>query len=610
MSTTGMSEIVPPRKPSRTERVLIVTLALYAVAVTGLDTFRPFLSDGQSSSWPFHWYPIAQLGFQADNNGQVVYVNDDSPASAQGISPGQSIELSSIRPDRRAINKFVYVAHGSSYSMLVIDRRHEAFNVTVKAKNEEIGGWKTGALLIAQISALFFIGLCVYLVWRRATWSTWGLFLYGMWFNSGQYFVWYANLPANGLAVFDMLQAFLQALALTGFLAFASYFPDEHAPRRRYIRTSHLLAVVFVVLLVTGTLGFFNFIAAWRTEVPYRIYYVSTFVVYFLAAWAFAHKFRRLPEQRPRMRWIIAAGLVGLPLFLLADVYEATNLAGYLPFRIDKWIDANDWILNLMYGSNVLLPLAVVYTAFHHEVMSVRFVVKRAVILFVIFVISVVGLHWITSYPIEFIAGLRPYAVPLSLLLAACLALVHNPLHDFVEKTCAKRWYQGRRVLEELRQQLEQDDHLTEENVNGALVEETAKALWLECAALFCRRPGDTFVLHATYKWPHDGIRSFRGDHPWGRLTMKGPSLLTDSENPSNDPPGVALAVPVGHSTRHLADRIVVYGHHETRERIDPDEVRVVNDVSRSAALAYMRLELESLRRTHDLQTDGTEARG
>jgi hypothetical protein len=87
------------------------------------------------------------------------------------------------------------------------------------------------------------------------------------------------------------------------------------------------------------------------------------------------------------------------------------SLAALVPARreslmvrgLSKRMDRNDWVLNLMYGSNVLLPVAVVYTTFHHEVMSVRFVIKRAVILFVIFLISGAGLDWITSYPMEFI---------------------------------------------------------------------------------------------------------------------------------------------------------------------------------------------------------------
>ncbi len=591
-----MSQPTSLRKPLAKEKTLIVVLAVYAVAVVSLDTFRPFLRNGQASSWPLRWYPIATLGFQADNNGTVISVDADGPAAARGIQPRQEIELSSVRPDRRAINKFVYVAHGSSYTMRVVAGPNAPFEVTIPAAEERIGGLNAMTLLIAQASALFFIALCVYLVWHSATWSTWGFFLYGMWFNSGQYFVWYANLPTAGLVIFDALQAVVQALALTGFLAFAMHFPDEEASRWRRAHWLYALGGVWAVLFVSGGLGFLNFVLGWWTEIPYRIYYVCTFVVYFLAGWLFLHNYRRLPEQRPRMRWIVAAGLIGLPCFLLADIYEATDLFRYLPFGIDEWVRNHDWVLNLMYGCNVLLPAAVVYTALHHEVMSVRFGITRAVILSTVFVVSVAAVDQVAKLPIESFmeerAALKPFAVPLSFLLAVGLALIHNPLHGAVERVCAPRWHRARRRLQELAQRLVDDDNITVVDVDRALVEDTATALWLKCAALFRRQTNDVFVLQKHVNWPKDAKQTLRADDPWIRSVTTGPLRLTDPDEAPLEP---ALAVPVVRRvTRHSASRLVLYGHHLTREQIDPDEIRILDEVSRAAALAYMRLELEA----------------
>ena len=591
-----MPQTTSLRQPSAKEKALIVVLAVYAVAVIGLDTFRPFLHGGQANSWPLRWYPIATLGFEADNNGKVVSVDEGGPANALGIRPGQQIELSSVRPDRRAINKFVYVAHGSSYTMHVVAGPNAPFEVTVPAMDERIEGWNAITLLIAQASALFFIALCVYLVWHSATWSTWGFFLYGMWFNSGQYFVWYANLPTAGLVIFDALQAVVQALALTGFLAFALHFPDEEAPPLTRGHRLYLLGGAWAVLFISGGLAFFNFILGWRTEIPYRIYYACTFVVYFLAVWLFLHNYRRLPEQRPRMRWIVAAGLIGLPCFLLADIYEATDLFRYLPFGIDAWVRNHDWVLNLMYGCNVLLPAAVVYTALHHEVMSVRFGITRAVILSTVFVVSIAAVDQAAKLPIESFmeerAALKPFAIPLSFLLAVGLALIHNPLHGAVERLCAPRWHRARRRLQELAQRLVDDDDITLVDVDRALVEDTASALWLKCAALFRRQPGDVFVLQTHVNWPVDAKQTLRAGDPWIRSVTTGPVRLT---YPDEAPRAPALAVPVVRRvTRHPASRLVLYGHHLTREQIDPDEIRILDEISRAAALAYMRLEVEA----------------
>jgi hypothetical protein len=111
-------------------------------------------------------------GVEADNDGNVMAVDADGPAAARGIQADQKIELS-VQPDRRAINKFVYVAHGRSYTMRVISGPNAPFEVTVPAADERIEGWNKVTLLMAQACALFFIALCIYLVWHSATWSMW-----------------------------------------------------------------------------------------------------------------------------------------------------------------------------------------------------------------------------------------------------------------------------------------------------------------------------------------------------------------------------------------------------------------------------------------------------
>ena len=297
-----MVESTSPRTPSGAEKALIVALLLYAVAVVGPDTFRPLFHEGTTRA--MRWYPIATVGFEADNNGKVISVEEDGPADRAGLKPDDQIDLGSVQPDRRAINKFVYVAHGTPIEMVVQRGANQRVQVAIKPENERLGGWDAASLLMAQASALFFIALCAYLIWHRATWSTWGFFLYGMWFNSGQYFVWYANLPVAGLVVFDLLQAAAQALALTGFLAFAMFFPDEQTPGWRSSHRLALLVGVFAVLLVSGLLSFCNFFFGWRTEAMYRVYYAFTWVAYLLYQGKYNASRRKDVEQyTTRKRW-------------------------------------------------------------------------------------------------------------------------------------------------------------------------------------------------------------------------------------------------------------------------------------------------------------------
>jgi hypothetical protein len=77
------------RKATPGARVLIVLLTLYAVLVIALDPARPFVTSGNDKGerrgWPWAWYPIATLGFEADNNGRVKSVTRDGPAWQAGL---------------------------------------------------------------------------------------------------------------------------------------------------------------------------------------------------------------------------------------------------------------------------------------------------------------------------------------------------------------------------------------------------------------------------------------------------------------------------------------------------------------------------------------------
>lgn len=626
-------------KPSAKGKVLIVAMTLYAIAVIGPDFLRLGFHDAFRQ-----WYPLATLGFEADNDGIVVRVDSSSEAQQQGLIRGQQILLSSIRPDRRAINKIIYVGPNTRYTfcvvagadaplpvasawmispatpprslatpdttskLCVVDGRTAPLPVSVQAIPEVLTGWNAVTLLFAQLSALLFIGLCAYIVWHSSTWATWGFFLYGVWFNSGQYFVWYANLPPPGLIVFDVFQAVVQALALAGFLAFALHFPDERSTHWSSARRLYVLGSVWLILFFFGGAGFLNFIVGWRTELPYRIYYVSTFCVYFLAMWSFLRNYLRLPDERPRMRWIMAAGLAGLPCFLLADIYEATDLFQNLPFGVDDWMNTHDWAVNLMYSCNVVLPLAVLYTARRREVMSVRFGITRAVIISALSVVSLAVFEQIASRPIEGMRKetseavtseearqplpLRLFLTLFSLAPAIVVGLIHNPLHGVVERICAPRWHRARAQLQELAERLVEDDTVTLTDVDRALIEDTVAALWLDCAALFQRRPDGTFAIQRHVNWPRDAKCVLLADDPWIRSAMTEPVLLMDSAGHASGP---ALAVPIARRmVRHPTTRVVLYGYHRTREVIDPDEIHILHALSRAAATAYLRLELEA----------------
>jgi hypothetical protein len=356
-----------------------------------------------------------------------------------------------------------------------------------------------------------------------------------------------------------------------------------------------LIGIVFGIQLVTGAASFLNYVAGWHTEKAYFVYYCFTFVVYLVAVGFFLYNYHRLPQYRARMKWIVAAAIVGLPCFIFADLVEATSFGDYLPHAVDAWIDSHNWILNVLYAMNVVMPAAVVYTALNHEVMSVRFGVTRAVILSTVFVVCVATLDLLVKAPLEHWMQqqdtLRDLAVPISFAIAAALALVHNPLHGVVERVLAPRWHRGKQQMQALALRLLNDD-VTLRDVDRVLVHDAAQALWLRCAALFRRHHPELFVIDEQFNWPAGARRELHGDDPWVKSVSVEPVPLADADAAPMQP---ELAVPIQCTPRHPIDRVVLYGHHDSSERIDPDEIRLLREVSRAAALAYMRLDLEAV---------------
>ena len=213
-----------PHELSRPAKILLILLVAYAVAVILPDTLRPTVlyqlayyleglrevvtgnrpSGPHSAAWG--WYPLGTLGFTADNDGKVTSVDDcggtrpcDLPAWDK-LQVGDRIDLSrTAMSDRRAVNQMVFVAHDRPVVLRVAAKANgaSASEITLMPRSEvlrffdgssSLDAW---TLLLDQLAGLFFVGLAALCVWRHPARVTWGLLLYAVWYNSGQYFVWY-----------------------------------------------------------------------------------------------------------------------------------------------------------------------------------------------------------------------------------------------------------------------------------------------------------------------------------------------------------------------------------------------------------------------------------
>jgi hypothetical protein len=592
MTTTAALAGTDSPALSRWGKALVIVLTLYALAVVAPDTLRVF-PGVHEIPWLARWYPLGTLGFEADNDGNIVAVEPGSPAADAGITEGDAIDLAAMI-DRRAVNKFVFVAHDHPHTLWISRRGQPAVEIIVQPVRETASYAEAFALLAAQVAALFFVALAAILVWRHPTPQTWGLFLYSLWYNSGQYFVWYANLSVRWLIAFDALQIVAEAAGLVGILLFALYFPRDSVSGWR--RTAErLLLLPFGALLIVGLWKFRNFTHAEPTEIAYRLYYVLTYVMYATIFALFALTYRTQVEQRPRIRWVILGALWGLLCFLLADTYEATALLA--------WLHLPQWSLDLLYAQSVWLPLAVFYAIRRHRVIKVRFAITRTLV-FGAVVMALAALLEIAQSALESLlmrsfTWLQRLRIPLLIALSVSVTWADQRGHRVVEWLLFRRWHEAEKRLRAVAEQIADADDLDLDAVNRAVVDEPVAALGLTAGALLRRADGGAFECERSVGWPPETFRVLAAADPivtaLGRdpLRLDGVDWTAHARPPDLATP--ALAVPI--VVRRTLERVVLFGPHVDGQDLDRDEIKVLHELARAAAMAYTRLRSEALER-------------
>jgi len=649
---TGERAISAPRELSMRGKILLIVLVAYGLAVIVPDTLRPVLTPDTIAAAPaflHRWYPLGTLGFQADNDGKVTTVDLSAgcqawmrgtpggektepgsrpaerevgkpgptcPAWIAGIREGDRIDLVATElTHRRAVNGLIFVAPDRPVTLhismgLDIDYARATGNaardVTLKPTPEVLTGPARLWLLAAQLSSmLVFIGFCAYLVWNHPTAETWGLFLYSAWFNSGQYFVWYANLPAAGLAYFDCLQVFFQALGLTGLLVFALHFPRDSVEGWR--RTCQgWLVVPFLALLGAGLWGFCNYFFAWQTEAAYRLYYYLTYAVYLAIAFLFWHTYHTQPVERPRIRWVILGASWGLLCFLIADTYEATSMIELvnrvMPVPLPSLRQS---VLDFLYLQNIAFPLAVFYAVRHHRVIKVRIAITRFAALMIALGVSFIVVGYVDLRLEHYIKEHMPQYLSVLTLAPVWLVLflLRERLYDLLDRVMFRTWHEAERKLEALADDLDETRGLSLDAINRALVEEPARALDLTSAAVFRRTDSGAFEYEWGIRWPDRILGTLRADDALvTSLTDHEPRTLREldwgTRPEASDIEKPALAVPI--VVERVVTRIALFGPHTTGEDLDRDEIRVLRQLSKAAAAAYEHLASEALR--HELE--------
>jgi hypothetical protein len=480
---------------------------------------------------------------------------------------------------------------------------------TVATKVDPLSLVARAMLLAAQASAVLFIVLAFWLVLSRPSPATWGFFFYAIWFNPGQYYVFYAWLQHWSPTVLlgqEVAQAVFQAIGYCGFVVFALRFPQNKiAPKwRRLEQALPLIGLAVLFVQLYAFLPVFGIPAEWAVD--------ATFIAGILIdALVLAVLFIRYREQshedRHRLRYVFWCSVFGLAAFIIAEMDVATDL---ISVRIP------DAVIYLLYALNASVAVAVWHAVRKYRVVDVKFTLSRHVTYLVAWVVVAGPLIWLTQMADTYLEMARQYFADADILtkigmvtLLFIVAVIVKYLVDFLHERAVelfdriffRKLQQAEETLGEAANELAHaDDTLSFEQVEDELVVVPVTALELTSAALF-RRSNGSYRRTCARDWPYDAITTLPAQHTviHGLDSGRRSWLRFDpSELPADLPSGIAapaLAVPIRCAGR--IDAVIFYGGHRGGDDLNDDELKMLGNLATAASSAYSTLELLALRR-------------
>jgi hypothetical protein len=568
-------------------------------------------------------HPLGALNFFVNNNGEVYGADgvktcpgSDPFPQARGDAP---IVVDLHRTDARGLMSVLggmggvtYVPLESCVTLYLGPRGQAAHEVKIQptAPDQALLGaraWWAGLLVADEALGIAFVLIATYLFWRRPSLMTGGFFLYGLWFNSGEYFWYFTWLLDNGwqfVIAQELLQSVMQALGYGGFVIFALRFPNDTADgwRRKRQYVVPWIVAVLAILQVWS----FGTIFGWETELVTRIAYgagiaVDLYVIVIL----FHSQSDQDPVHRQRTLWVLTACVLGLLSFIFADVNESTTMFGWfwpLFFHVDAPTEA---VLLFFYAINGVIPFAVWYALRARHVVSVTYWLSRSLTLALTWCTIGIVLHIGAMLLERQLTALRHYAYWEFVVLIIAVGLVFEKTQEWLNALCDRSFF--RYVYDEAREANQIAAALREalslDSADRLLVRDVSSAFRLGSAAVFRldeekkrfgRRPG-------AVGWPDDALSEIVMDDelvPRLIATRKPIRLRTRAwADGATLPAGTALpaaAMPI-FGVHHLVG-IVFYGVHVTGDDLKKEELEVFETIGHAANAAYGIITQQTLR--------------
>jgi hypothetical protein len=552
--------------------------------------------------------PLGSFGFYADNDGRVYDVTGPfagpsrSPAWQAGIRIGDQLDLARMRCipyDDKICGDLLAVVGGlqfvlpgrSATIVLAATSDRPVRQVTVVAEQRTTNVLTKGILILSQLAGIAVVLAAAWLVWTRPGPMSWGFFLYIVWFNPGQAYLFYAWLQQWPplLLLQNVVGSLAEAAGYAGFLLFALRVPDDRLDPE-WQPVERLLPLVGAALALPLTASYASVIG-YHTELLTRIAICAGFIVDIAALSILIIRRRKeTPENQQRLSWVIWGGLIGLPAYIIAELGQVTTVFE-TPFG--DFTPTED-IVGLLYLVNGVLCLFVFEAVRRKRVVNVAIPLRRVTILGLTLSLPVLLLH----HQINRIEEQFHLPSWVWLVVGTVLLFLLSRLHE-LGVDLADRFFNRR--LDETAHALE--DALfkarASSEVERLLADEPLRRLSLSSAAVF-QRSGGVFkrVGHAS-GWEGSPVQVLRSDDPLLQPLAKGAAFTVSDGMIGQEPLPSGLkrpifAVPVSNPVRCYA--VALYGAHASGADLDMNERDMLARLGENAAAVFAELENEDLR--------------
>jgi len=559
--------------------------------------------------------PLASAGFAASNDGLIHDVQgpflrqQDSPAWQAGLRPGDRLDLLAMqcnRPTEQRCRDLLAVLGGLGGAQLVMPGRTLQVHVVpgdgsaprtveVAAQPYEMNWLDQGLLLINETIATLFILAAAWLVWTRPGGMTWGFFLYAIWFNSGQDFVFYAFLQERPFLLLaqEATGAVMQGCGYAGFLLFALRAPSDRPDPalRRWQFVLPLVAIVFAILQLLSYASAFG----QPGEIPARATFVAGFAVEAAALVILLRRRRGQPPQEyQRLRWIIWGCVIGLPAFICAGILQSTTLWRAMP----GLTTVPPELLAALYALHGLLAWFVFEAVRRPRVVSVSIPLRRITVFGLMLSPAALLMHQQIEHLHEWLHLPAWGFVFLGSVLLFLIGRAHEFGVELADHVFNRTFRRDVAALRAVAESLLQAESI--EAVEATLATVPLQKLSLASAAVF-RHEGSIFRRHAAaLGWPSGTVETLDSAEPALSAAQNEAPFLIDPADAARlgMPPGLAaptVAIPV--RDRLTCHALALYGPHATGADLSRDERNMLGGFAANAALAYRRLDAETLRR-------------